>query len=92
VPPTAQLVEDKIAQALSVLIMMIGGGAVDAPGSIGITGGGHPVPIGPQEFASLWRGLSAHERDAYIGIAIRNLGGIVADRETRAEVERVATR
>lgn len=84
--------EDKIAQAIWVLIVMIGGGTVDAPGGIGITGGGNPVPIGPQEFATVWRRLSAHERDAYIGVAIRKLGGIVADPETRAEVERVATR
>jgi probable HAF family extracellular repeat protein len=84
--------EGKIAQVIWVLIVMIGGGTVGAPGGIGITGGGNPVPIDPQEFATLWRRLSAHERDAYVGVAIRNLGGIVADAETRAEVERVATR
>jgi hypothetical protein len=81
-----------VAQAIWVLITIIGGSTVGAPGGIGITGGGNPVPIDPQEFATVWRDLSAHERDTYIGVAIRNLGGIVADPETRAEVERVATR
>jgi hypothetical protein len=81
-----------VAQAIWVLITIIGGSTVGAPGGIGITGGGNPVPIDPQGFATVWRDLSAHERDAYIGVAIRKLGGIVADPETRAEVERVATR
>jgi hypothetical protein len=81
-----------VTQAIWVLITIIGGSTVGAPGGIGITGGGNPVPIDPQGFATVWRDLSAHERDAYIGVAIRKLGGIVADPETRAEVERVATR
>jgi probable HAF family extracellular repeat protein len=81
-----------VAQAIWVLIAIIGGSTVGAPGGIGITGGGNPVPIDPQGFATLWRDLSAHERDSYIGVAMRKLGGIVADPETRAEVERVATR
>jgi hypothetical protein len=84
--------QDKIAQVVWVLIIMLGGGTVDAPGGIGITGGGNPVPIGPQEFATAWRRLSRSERDTYIGMAIQKLGGIVADPETRAEVERVASR
>jgi hypothetical protein len=71
---------------------MIGGGTVDAPGGIGITGGGNPVPIGLQEFAGVWRSLSKDERDAYIGIAIRNLGAIVSDGASRAEVERITRR
>jgi probable HAF family extracellular repeat protein len=92
-PHTPDLrLQDKIAQAIWVLIRMIGGGTVDAPGGIGITGGGKPVPIGPQEFAGVWRSLSRDERDAYIGMAIRNLGAIVADVPSRAEIERVATR
>jgi uncharacterized membrane protein len=89
-PLTAQTGgEDKIAKVLLELIMMFGGAPFGGAG-IGITGGGHPVPIGPQEFARLWRRMSAPERDAYVGIAIRNLGGMVTDRDTRAEVERVA--
>jgi hypothetical protein len=82
--------DDKIAKVLLELIMMFGGAPFGGTG-IGITGGGHPVPIGPQEFARLWRRMSAPERDAYLGIAIRSLGGMVTNRDMRAEVERVAT-
>jgi hypothetical protein len=87
-PLTAQTGDDKIAKVLCELIMMFGGAPFGAKGT-GITGGGHPVPIGPQEFAGLWKRLSAAERDMYVGAAIRNLGGMVADGELRQQVERV---
>jgi hypothetical protein len=88
-PLTFNAGDDKIANVLLGAILLFGGAPFGAPGTL-ITGGGHPVPIGPQEFARLWRRLSAEERDAYIGLAIQNLGGMVANRENRAEVERVA--
>lgn len=82
--------EDKIAEIILVLILILGGGTVDGPGGIGITGGGNPVPVGPQEFAPLWRRLSPSERDTYVGHAIHALGRIISSRDVQAEVERVA--
>jgi hypothetical protein len=89
-PLTAHLGDDRIAQVLLGAILMFGGAPFGAAGTV-ITGGGHPVPVGPQEFARLWRRLSPAEQDAYIGLAIRNLGGLLTDRTSRVEVERVAT-
>jgi hypothetical protein len=77
---------DKIADVVWVLIMIIGGGTVDAPGSVGITPGGHPVPIDPQEFKRLWNTLSPSEKDLYLGQAIRSLGSLVADDKRREQV------
>jgi uncharacterized membrane protein len=85
-PLTAQTGDDKIAKVLCELIMMFGGAPFGAAGT-GITGGGHPVPIGPQEFALAWRRLSAAERDMYIGAAIRDLGGVVSNRGRADAVE-----
>jgi probable HAF family extracellular repeat protein len=85
------LATDKIAQVVWVLIMIIGGGTVDAPGSVGITPGGHPVPIDPQEFKRFWNTLSPSEKDLYLGQAIRSLGSLVADDEQREQVGLVGT-
>lgn len=80
------LTTDKIADIVYVLIMIIGGGTVDAPGSIGITPGSKPVPIDPQEFKRLWNTLSPSEKDLYLGQAISNLGSLVANDERREQV------
>jgi hypothetical protein len=82
---------DKIADVVYVLIMIIGGGTVDAPGSIGITPGGKPVPIDSQEFKRLWNTLSPSQKDLYLGQAIRSLGSLVADDELREQVALAGT-
>ena len=89
-PLTAHLGDNRIAQVLLGAILMFGGAPFGAAGTV-ITGGGHPVPIGPQEFARLWRRLTPPEKEAYIGLAIRNLGRLLTDQASRDEVERVTT-
>ena len=70
---------DRWASVLHILFGITEGG-----GGLALTPGGKPVPVGPDGPLRL---LDAHKRDVLVGLAITELGGLVADPASRAEIE-----
>lgn len=74
------------AAVMRVLFGVIGGG-----GGLGVTPGGQPVPIDPEESLRRWQRLSPARQERTLARLIGEAGGLVRDPRSRRKLERIAT-
>jgi hypothetical protein len=81
-----------IYEAIEAILLL--GGATKGGSGIAILPGGKPIPIDPHSPARLrlkWQRMAPAERDAQVGLAIRNLASVLNDADLAEVARRTGT-